>query len=63
MIGELIAELKTVQLYEHTTVVFWTDHGYLLRTLNATYRMVDSLELQTYMDQVQARRALRLVQA
>jgi arylsulfatase A-like enzyme len=26
MIGELVMELKAVHLYEHTTVVFWTDH-------------------------------------
>jgi hypothetical protein len=24
MIGQLVTELKTVQLYEDTTVVFWT---------------------------------------
>ena len=30
MIGELVEETKTLKLYNDTTIVFWTDHGYKL---------------------------------
>ena len=30
MIGELVQEVKTLKLYNDTTIIFWTDHGYKL---------------------------------
>ena len=65
MIGELVAELKTVQLYEDTTVVFWTGTCPAHPPWCAAHPLPINLTraLLCHRPRVQAGRALRLVQA